>query len=923
MPISSPKSDVPLDEAAVKASFCDPPLSTASEAPEGGISQRRWRTLYKAALSLAAESSLEDVLRKIPDLARQIVGARYCALGLPDGHGGLADFIPAGLTQEEINLIGKCPRGRGILGVLLRDPRPLRLRNLQQDFRSAGFPPSHPPMSSFLGVPIQRQGRILGYLYLTEKRDASEFSVEDQTLAGMWADYAAIAIENARRYEQEQRQAQQRQLINEISRKVASTLDMEAVLSYATRLIRETFGYYAVNIGLVEGDRLVFRAGLWGPAVDVQREIHLRVGHEGITGWVAATAQPLLVPDVRTDSRYYPVAELPNTRSELAVPICWRDQVLGVLDVQSDRPGGLDKEDLALLESLAPHIALAIQNARMFEKEQQRVQRLLTLNEIAEKLASRLEMADLMAAITKYGSLLTGFPRCMLFTPEEEGRYLVARASNLTCQELGVKDLAEIRLPVDQSLSGDALQRRKIAIAEDYPHDPRRAPEIVERFHVRSALAVPLIFEGRVQGVMSFGTMNRPHRFTDEEIELIKNFARLVAVALENARLIADQKRVAESLTALLQMSQTISTRMPLEKIMETISEVARGVIGTPCAGFFLWREETGHLIPEQAYTTTEEAMGVFHALRGPWSEFPHLEAFKETGQLVVIEEITKLPPHWRAIVERFGLRSMLVAPTIGQQRWFGLLALADTRPRTFTRREISLAEIIAREAAVAIENVWLYEQAKQERDRQATLLQETRHRIKNNLQTMIGFLSYMLARQQEIDLSKALPTVIERLKAMAAIQDMLLVSAAEAVGFQSMVAKVVEPALMPPDATDKPPTLTFEGVDLVLSPVAAEALALAINELVLNAVKHGRATRITIRTTIQADRVVVEVIDNGIGLPLGFDPDQDAGLGLSIVDRLVRRSLEGTLLLTRLERGTAVIIEMPLDVLMERRGTN
>jgi signal transduction histidine kinase len=159
----------------------------------------RLRRLVDAVLSIGADLSTPAVLRRIVETAVALVDARYGALGVLDEEGlGLSDFITVGLTPDEVAAIGPFPQGHGILGLLILDPTPLRLADLGQHPDSYGFPPEHPPMRSFLGVPIRLRDQVYGNLYLTEKRGAAEFSVDDEALAVALAGAAAIAIENAR-----------------------------------------------------------------------------------------------------------------------------------------------------------------------------------------------------------------------------------------------------------------------------------------------------------------------------------------------------------------------------------------------------------------------------------------------------------------------------------------------------------------------------------------------------------------------------------------------------------------------------------------------------------------------------------------------------------------------------------------------------
>lgn len=165
---------------------------------------RHQEVLVQAGLALASELSLPAVLQKIVELAAEVADARYGALGVRGPDGALEDFITTGMTESERAAIGDLPVGKGILGALITDADPLRLRRIQDDPRSGGFPPHHPPMTSFLGVPVTVRGKVYGNLYLTEKRAAPEFTEEDERAVVTLAAQAGVAIENARLFEEAQ-----------------------------------------------------------------------------------------------------------------------------------------------------------------------------------------------------------------------------------------------------------------------------------------------------------------------------------------------------------------------------------------------------------------------------------------------------------------------------------------------------------------------------------------------------------------------------------------------------------------------------------------------------------------------------------------------------------------------------------------------
>jgi signal transduction histidine kinase len=203
--------------------------------------QGRLRALLDAVVAVGSDLSLPMVLERIVEAACSLVGASYGALGVI-GTDGLREFVHVGIGDEERKRIGELPRGRGILGVLIEEPRPLRLAVLGDDHRSHGFPPNHPPMRSFLGVPIRIREKVFGNLYLTEKQGAAEFSADDEELVLALAAAAAIAIDNARNYEASQLRQRWLEASAEISSRPLGGADDGDLLRDVARRVQDLAG---------------------------------------------------------------------------------------------------------------------------------------------------------------------------------------------------------------------------------------------------------------------------------------------------------------------------------------------------------------------------------------------------------------------------------------------------------------------------------------------------------------------------------------------------------------------------------------------------------------------------------------------------------------------------------------------------------
>ena len=187
----------------------------------------RTRALVEAGIALSSELSLDAVLQKLTETAATLTGARYAALGVLDPSGQrLERFLTTGIDEAERAAIGALPTGRGILGALIEDAVPLRLHRLADDSRSVGFPPGHPPMTTFLGVPIALRGVAYGNLYLTEKAGGADFTDDDEEAVVMLGSQAAVAIENARLYESATRWSTQLESLNEVSNVLVTEFDL-------------------------------------------------------------------------------------------------------------------------------------------------------------------------------------------------------------------------------------------------------------------------------------------------------------------------------------------------------------------------------------------------------------------------------------------------------------------------------------------------------------------------------------------------------------------------------------------------------------------------------------------------------------------------------------------------------------------------
>ena len=335
------------------------------------LSEDRLRRLVDVGRSLVTEHDHDVLLDRVLEAACEITGAKYGAIGvLDDRRRELERFITRGLGQEAHRAIGSLPRGRGVLGLLIDDPRPLRLSDVGDHPRSYGFPAEHPPMTSFLGVPITVRGEAWGDLYLTEKA-GGEFTEADEEAAIILAAWAAIGIDNARLYrslearrDELERAVRGLEATTAIARAVGGETELERVLELIVKRARALVEARTLVIMLEEGEELVVAA----TAGDISAEtVGTRIPLEGtIVGNVLRTGTPVrLSADVASRLRA-PLRDALDASTELAVPLQFRGRAWGVL-AAFDRLGPdpeFDAEDERLMQSFAASAATAVATAK-------------------------------------------------------------------------------------------------------------------------------------------------------------------------------------------------------------------------------------------------------------------------------------------------------------------------------------------------------------------------------------------------------------------------------------------------------------------------------------------------------------------------------------------------------------------------------
>jgi signal transduction histidine kinase len=351
----------------------------------------RLRGLIEAGIALGSELSLNTLLQRLVEAAAALTGARYAALGVIDRSGQqLERFVVTGIDPETHAAIGELPRGRGILGVLIREAQPIRLHDLTEDPRSVGFPPGHPPMRTFLGVPILLRGAAYGNLYLTEKEGGEDFTDEDEEIVELLASQAAVAIENARLYESATRWSRQLETLTEVGDVLSTEIELPSLLKLVAQRVRDHVGARLVIVALptASGDLRIETVA--GDEAD-ERFVGHTLGRQGSkSGRVLERRRSERVDSIIEDPEMdQETARRMGLQTGLFVPLIVRDRPIGVITAH-DKVGSdprFDAEDLRFAETLARRAAIAVEMSQRIKRDTLR--RVLEAQELERRRLAR------------------------------------------------------------------------------------------------------------------------------------------------------------------------------------------------------------------------------------------------------------------------------------------------------------------------------------------------------------------------------------------------------------------------------------------------------------------------------------------------------------------------------------------------------
>jgi len=680
-----------------------------------------------------------------------------------------------------------------------------------------------------------------------------------------------------------ERRAVQLTTAAEVSRAASSILDLEELLSRTVELITDRFNLYYAGLFLVdEADEwAVLQAGTGEAGRQMLAQSHrLKVGSVSMVGWCTANAQARIALDVGEEAVRFDNPLLPDTRSEMALPLISRGRVIGALDVQSTKEGAFTDEDVAVLQTMSDQLANAIENARLFRQTQDSLEEISRLHQRYLQQEWQEYLAD------KEAQAGAGY----LYD-----RGAVRPASDVWAPEIAL--VAQRGETVALSQMAAALQESIDAVGtslgQAHPERSRRAQDATpQTAPAQSALAVPLKLRGQMIGALDFYETEQPRQWSSDDIALVEAVAEQAALAIENARLFEEIQRRVQEQTMLFTSSQHLtSAPLRVEEIADLIVRQFVEVLGVPECSLSLLDPTEGTLQAIADLYTDEERGRIYRekakeAYR--LGDYPATARVVETLQPLVVQASDRdADPAELAYMQKYELATLVIIPLVMKGQTVGIMELETwDQERRYTSEQLNLAMTLANQAAVALENARLYQEAMETAERLAEMdrlktqfLANMSHELRTPLNTIIGFSRVILkgidgpiTEQQRVDLTSIYNNGQHLLGLINDILDISRIEAGklelifEPVDLRHIIDGVMSTAVAL--VRDKPIKLE-QDVDPELPTVRADGTRVrqVILNLLANAAKFTEEGQITLRANANKEHVIISVHDTGIGI--------------------------------------------------------
>jgi len=572
---------------------------------------------------------------------------------------------------------------------------------------------------TFASVPLEDQGITLGALQITRSK-GPVFSTEELNLLQGLAQIVAMSLFTSHRAQVEQFRLRQLNLVREVSTQIANVLNVNELATRVTELIQKTFNYYYVAIFTLEPNStaLRFRSSAVAPRKGKKKAsiaLEVEIG-QGLIGEAVLHGQQIICDDVHADARYRFIDSLPETISEVVIPLKLEDRVLGVLDVQSNQPHAFHPNDLLILHALADNIARAVEGARLYGSLRRRADQLTLVSEVSKSVTSTLDLSEIMHDAATLINEKFGYPHVSLFTVHPNRRLINYEAGSGKRS----KKLTGFAIPLDDvdGIMPWVARNGVTVLANDVTKDKRYIPSPLPPKNTQSELCVPLIFNEDVIGLLDIQS-DKLNAFTEDDKMMFEAVADTMAAAIRNADLYRSEKWRRQVSDSLREVAGLVSDNVGVDEVLEMIlSELDRNL---PIDISAIWLLQDDELCLSAVHGTDASQLESV-CISNPDAIYAMAEALMSDVPMIRRADEPLWPAGLAADYENN--YSSIAAPLRVGERSLGVLTLSHHTSGRYGHEAQAVTTTFASYASVAIENARLYDSAQEQAYASAALLQ-------------------------------------------------------------------------------------------------------------------------------------------------------------------------------------------------------
>ncbi|MFN8517079.1 MAG: GAF domain-containing protein [Chloroflexia bacterium] len=758
-----------------------------------------------------------------------------------------------------------------------------------------------------LVVPLRASGgALLGVIYADEPSDGRVPDAEKVAVLELFGRQAALAIENAELYAQVRHDLRRQDALREVIEHISAELDLDRLLEKILADAVDLLGGDAGAFGLIDSATGISRIGTINnmPAEILHAVIH---AGQGLTGTILETGQPVLIDDY---AGQVTVPAEPALHSCLGVPVYRGDELVGTFFVGSTQPQRrFGPRDVETLELFAKHAALALGNAALYEDARSQHARLVTLRDVIERISSELDLQALLNRLAVSAvELLEADWGTIALVEEESGTARIEAGFNMPPGALGRQ------FGPGEGLSGLTLAERGPVLLGPDDSQPM-APEPYSN-PARAHIGVPIWWQDRLIGTFGLSSAQPGKVFTPGDVDMLALLARHAAVAIENAGLYSALQERFSQVEAISAVGTALVEERDLERVLSTVAAQVMGLLDADgCSVWLLDADEEARPPGKELALVVSLGLGSeeMAGRRLPLNDSYTGTAIMEGGP-VVVEDLSNGELHPTVVLGKVGIDTMLIVPLYTTERSVGALNLYGRKGRRFGPRDTEIMALFAPQAAVAIENARLYEQARtlavaEERNRMAREIHDTL------AQGFTGILLQLQVAESLLDGEE--PDARARLQRAQELARSSLREARRSVWNlrpSTLQGRTLAEALRDHlgewrGQTGIGTNLIVVGEERPLAPATEETLLRVAQEALNNAYKHARASHVEVTLVVEPERVKLRVCDDGVGLGELARPSDGGGFGLvSMRERAGR--LGGTLEIESApDQGTCVVV--------------